>query len=149
MAGYKRLAGNGISRFVKLCIDSWILNERVIIDIFEQMSAGRSCYAGNYWFENSQTSLSTDIFFVDTEFGNVFEKFEWDGAYYETSMYKTLASMNSNIVLIESREPVVPNNRFSVKSLNWTMSHNIRDNLKAYWDYEKGSMSFIRRADLD
>ncbi len=137
IAGYRKLVGNGVTKFVKLCIDSWLLNEDVVIEIFKQMSSGRCCYAGNYWFENSRTSLSTDIFFVDIEFGNVFEGFDWDGSYYETSMYSTLVSMNSNILFIGPREPVVPHNRFAVKALDWTMSHDVRENLKNFWDFQK------------
>lgn len=134
LAGYNYLKNTSqTNRYVKLCIDSWLLNENIIIEIFNGMHKNQSCYAGNYWFENSKNSLSTDIFFVDLNHGNIFEKFEWDGDHFETSMFKTLQKMNGIVSIISSREPVHPHNRFACDSLQWTMSHEIKENLNQLW----------------
>jgi molybdopterin-guanine dinucleotide biosynthesis protein A len=50
--------------FVKLSIDSWLLKEDVILDIFNHMEQNNICYAGNFWNTNHQ--LSVDIFFINT-----------------------------------------------------------------------------------
>lgn len=126
---------NGVSKFVKLGIDSWLLNEDIVIDIFNELDSKQACYAGNYWFENSQESLSTDIFFSNIEYGNIFENFIWDGKYFETSLFASIKKMNSKILIINEREPVHPANRFKVIPLSWTMSHSLKENLSEYWHY--------------
>jgi hypothetical protein len=136
LAGYNFLKHNGSNRFIKLSIDSWLLDEHKIIEIFDFMERQKSCYAGNYWFSEDSQSLATDIIFSCINHGNIFENFSWDGQYFETSMFSTIVKINSNITIIEDRKPVVPRFRFECPSLSWAMHHDLKDNLQALWLYK-------------
>ncbi len=137
LAGYACLKNNGVSRFLKLGIDSWLMDDSIIYKIFRSMSQSKSAYAGNYWFAENTPSLSTDIIFADLNFGNIFEKFEWDGRFFETSLYTTILKNKLKISFIQERIPVEPENRFECSSLKWTMEHDLKKNLINFWKYKE------------
>lgn len=137
MAGYRQLKGNGVTRFIKIAIDSWLLDEDVLFKIFEGLEINQSAYAGNYWFSENSPSLATDIIFTDTRFGNIFENFKWDGNYFESSLYKTVLDNSFKISIISERIPANPNHRFNCKKLGWTMSHELIENLENLWKFQK------------
>jgi FkbM family methyltransferase len=124
-------------KFVKLSIDSWIIDEDVIISTFQNLSRNKSCYAGNFW--STTNELSTDIFFVDEESGELFNNFVIseqeaqqvkDGLIIaENIMIRAVFNTNKNIVLIREREPVHPNNRFKCEELLCTMEHDLNENI--------------------
>ena len=136
LAGYKYFKGNGVNRFLKIGIDSWILDDKVIYEIFRSLESSQSSYAGNYWFAENTPSLATDIIFADTTYGNIFEAFEWDGVYFETSLFNTVVKNNLKISFITERVPIDPLNRFKCDKLNWVMEHDLKKNFESYWKYK-------------
>lgn len=123
--------------FVKLSIDSWLLNENVILNIFNHMDQNHICYAGNFWNTNYQ--LSVDIFFIDKNNGDFLESFKeqhqnienlkYGGSALENILFDSIHSKQYKYSIIEDRNPVHPNNRFCCMSLGWTMSHELKENL--------------------
>ena len=101
------------------------------------MENDESCYAGNHWFSENDQSLATDIIFANTSYGNIFESFEWDEQFFETSLYSTMVKNNYKASIIKERIPVVPNYRFSCESLKWTMEHDLKSNLKSLWAHQE------------
>jgi hypothetical protein len=123
--------------FVKLSIDSWLLKEEVILDIFTYMEQNKICYAGNFWNTNYQ--LSVDIFFIDKNHGdfltsfkeqkNNIENLKHGGSALENIIFDTINSKGYKYTIIKDRDPVHPDNRFCCHSLGWTMSHKLEENL--------------------
>jgi hypothetical protein len=123
--------------FVKLSIDSWLLKEEIILDIFEYMDKNNIFYTGNYWNTNYQ--LSVDIFFIDKNNGNFLENFKeqsinienlkYGGSALENILFDTVTSKQYKYTIIKDREPVHPNNRFCCIPLGWTMSHELEENI--------------------
>jgi tetratricopeptide (TPR) repeat protein len=140
LAGYHFLKSNGVSRFIKIGIDSWLLDEGYLARIFAEMESEESAYAGNYWLpeENyySKLSLSTDIIIANTRFGDIFEKFSWDQMGFETSLYKTITNNSFKVTFLEERNPVHPYNRFACKGANWVMSHSYKENYMNWLNYK-------------
>lgn len=135
MEGYKFLVDKDVESdlFVKLSIDSWLCDEDVINKIFSNMRHFRVPYGGNNW--DTPEQLSTDIFFANIAYGNLFESFRFDGAILENAMYNSVARLGGRFYRINEREPVHLNNRFSCETLGWTMSHDLNENrnfLKRY-----------------
>ena len=137
LAGYSKLKTNGITRFIKIAIDSWLMDENVIIEIFKGLENNKSAYGGNYWFSENSASLATDIIFADIRYGDIFENFTWDGLYFESSLYQTIKKNNFKVSFINERIPANPTYRFDCEKLNWTMSHSILDNLDKLWKFKK------------
>jgi hypothetical protein len=129
VAGYNRLVERGVFRFVKIGVDSWMLDESVIVKIFERMEKSRCGYAGNRW-NGGEDSLATDIIFCDARFGNVFEGLSLDGfPAFEQAMYGACLRKKIKILFLDGRNPVHPFNRHEVESYKWTMHHRLSDNL--------------------
>jgi len=126
---------NDSTLFVKLSIDSWLMNEKVLIDIFHYCKTYRVPYAGNYWNTNAQ--LSTDIFFADIAYGNVFEELKPDGPVFENCMFNAVARLGGRFYILHPREPVHPDNRNECKALNWVMYHELEKNVEIWNDYKE------------
>jgi hypothetical protein len=126
MAGY-RLRRH--QRIVKLSIDSWLLDESVIVNIFRRLESEQKPYAGNYWHSNWQGSLSTDVIFADLRFGNIFKGWNDARPSMEDSMWRQLTRLGKKPLLIEERHPIHFANRFACAKLRWTMEHDLQRNL--------------------
>jgi len=140
LLGYNYLKSNGFSKFIKISIDSWLLNDLKLVDIFKFMEAQQSAYAGNLWFSEQSPSLATDIIIADTRFGNIFESFAWDNHFFETSLFSTIIKNQFHALILKHRVPVVPDFRFCCPGLDWIMDHDLKKNLEYLWAY-KNSMS--------
>jgi len=137
IGGYNHLKNNNVKRWIKLSIDSWLLDEQKIIDIFNIMENEDMVYAGNKW--TGEPWWSTDIFFARENDFEFMKKF-CEGAlhYIENIDYsiegwiRNLAVSNGKYYIIPDREPIQGNfgNRFYVDSLSWTMKHDLRENIE-------------------
>jgi len=119
---------NDNPRFLSMCVDSFLMDEDVIIRIFNEMEAGRCGYAGNNWNHEGEPTLATDIIFADLRFGNVFE-FDQVGMEIEFWMYNHCMKKGIKPLIIKERIPVHPDNRFQCEKLKWTMHHTLKENL--------------------
>jgi hypothetical protein len=129
LAGYENLLHNEIFRFVKIGADTCLLDEDIIISIFDDMARKRCGYAGNNWHEG-QTSLATDIIFADLRFGNAFEGLTLKGyPAYEWAMYGQCEKRKIKAMIIKDRVPVHPDNRNECEKLKWTMHHELDKNI--------------------
>lgn len=63
--GYDFLKKNGTTNWIKLSVDSWLIDEDKIINIFEDLESKNCVYANDKWY--SHINLSTDIFFANKE----------------------------------------------------------------------------------
>lgn len=131
--------------YIKLAVDSWLLNEEVILDIYDLMiNRYKVPYGGNYW--NTKTQLSTDIFFLNTIDVDILDLFKIEDQHNETKalsegrinveslLHRAVAAVGGNFYLIRAREPVHPNNREICPRLCWTMSHDLNENIR-YLNY--------------
>jgi SAM-dependent methyltransferase len=127
-SGYAHLKSNGTARFIKIGIDSWLLDENSIIDIFNRMEKEQACYAGNWW---GGSSLSTDIMFVDTRYGDPLEKLTGVNSVssFESFMFKALEGAKFKYYVIPEREKVHSENRYKCDKLHWCMFHNLNENI--------------------
>jgi hypothetical protein len=127
-------------RWVKLSVDSWLLNEKKILDIFNEMENKNSGYAGQFWNPDNK-DISTDIMFVDTRFGNIFEIMKNNTFQnnkknkMEKYVYNLLIENNIKIHFIPERYPVHWENREKCEKLNWTMSHDLQENINCVKKY--------------
>jgi hypothetical protein len=115
-------------RYVITCIDSWLLDESAILRIFETMERTKCCYAGNWWDEHN-AAVSTDIWFLDTRWGNPWPCIEWDGNWVEGSVFKAVSKVG-RILIIPDREPVHWENRYECPALKWVMHNDLESNLR-------------------
>lgn len=141
MSGYNhfRTINDGF-RFIKTGVDTFLLDEDMLVHIFEVMERESACYAGNPWHGNDSESLSTDIIFLDTRFGNPLNPphgMERDGADFEKRMWQSMRHRNLKCLTIQQRNPVHPNNRLECAALKWTMHHQLENNIENMkrWDY--------------
>jgi hypothetical protein len=128
-------------RWVKLSVDSWLLNEEKILDIFKKMEENKCGFAGQYWNPDNK-DISTDIMFVDTRFGNILEimknnTFQNNNKKnkMEKYVYNLLIENNIKIHFIPERYPVHWENREKCEKLNWTMSHDLQENINCVKKY--------------
>lgn len=130
------------TRFIKIGVDSWLLNEDVILDIFHKMELEQAGYGG-IWWDSHQDDISTDIFFVDTRFGNAFDVMIQNDVpdhltpRLELYMRQILDFTKIKIHLIMDRWPSWSQFRWSCEKLGWTMSHNLEENIKFKNNYNK------------
>jgi hypothetical protein len=144
IGGYNLLKNNGINKWIKICVDSWLLDEQKIIDIFNIMEKNEFVYAGNKW--GGDNYFSTDIFFAIDDNFKFMKKFT-EGAinYIENIDYsiegwmRTLAVNSNKYYIIPEREPIIGTygNRFFVENLSWTMKHDLKDNIEQTNQYLK------------
>ncbi len=133
LAGYNHhWMTNSDHRFIKIGIDTFLLNEQPIIEIFDRMEKAEACYAGNRWGNESEPSLATDIIFLDTRFGNPLcppDGMEEDGPQYEFWMWNSVHKNKLKIISIDERIPVHPNHRLEFLQFSWTMHHQLENNI--------------------
>lgn len=144
IGGYNLLKDNGVKYWIKISIDSWLLNEDKILNIFDIMEKNNYVYAGNRW--TGDAWFSTDIFFSrDNEF-NFMNKFANGAIHYITQVdysiegfIANLAKQSGKYYIIPEREPVRGNygTRYIVEALDWTMSHNLSDNINFLNSYRE------------
>lgn len=126
-------AKNDTFRFIKIGIDTFLLDESKLIKIFNVMEQEQACYAGNRWGFEEENSYSTDVIFMDTRFGDPFNLpygLEKEGPAYEWWLYDSIQRRNLKIHIIEERRPVHPDNRNKCEALKWTMHHQLENNLE-------------------
>ena len=116
-------------RFLNICIDVFMLDEDVIIGIFNAMEKGKFGYAGNRWAHEKEPTLATDIIFADIRFGNVFE-FDRVGPAFEWWMNQHCLKNGIKPLFLKDRIPVHPNNRHQCEKLKWTMHHTLKQNME-------------------
>lgn len=154
LGGYDYLKNNENHLWVKLCADTWMVDEDKLIQILDELEKTSCAYIGNYWYIHQ--NLSTDIFFSNTKIYNIFEdmrthKVEFFDYLYETKnphgleMYVGFLSRVYDRLIIENREPLsAASTRWEVKPLGWTMKHNIEDNINFIKTYvpDGGKVTF-------
>jgi hypothetical protein len=132
--------------FIKLSIDSWLLNENIILNTFDQMLKNNIAYAGNYW--NNSSQLSSDICFINENVIDFFDPLEnictdiyknnpsGIGTALESMFYYIVTNSNNKYYIFPQREPVHDDFRFKCHELNWTMSHDLKENIDYLLKYE-------------
>lgn len=134
VAGYNQLKANGVNRWIKIGIDSWLLDEDKVLEIFVRMEKNKHGYGG-IWWDSHKDDISTDIFFVDTNFGDVFTKMQLEDypdkyiPRMELYMAHLLQTHGITTEILHERWPTWSQFRFSCPQLGWTMSHNLQENL--------------------
>lgn len=153
VGGYEYLKNNGVKNWIKLSIDSWLLDELKIVQILNEMKAQNCSYAGNYW--HSHRNLSTDIFFANTEINNIFEDLQFHGKQFFDYLYEIknpsglelfmgfIASQYDHLIIMD-REPLSPDNtRWFADKLGWTMSHVLETNLEFLKNYKPNNNTVL------
>lgn len=145
IAGYEFLKKNNVTNWIKLSVDSWLIDEDKVIEIINFLENNNCVYGGNIWY--SHINLSTDIFFVNTKIKNIFEDMKTHGQkfldwLYEKKIPTGLENLMRYIVIpydhaiIMDREPIDANlTRWMCPKLGWCMSHNLDTNLKFLVNY--------------
>jgi len=121
--------------FVKLSVDSWLLNEDVILETFKTMQEAKTPYGGSCW--SNQIQLSTDIFFADTRYGNIFEELKFDDCLLEYCMYNAVRRLGKGHLTIKRRNSQSATDSIKCNSLNWVYSHDLDFNLMKMKEYFK------------
>jgi len=146
LAGFNTLKTNGCTRFIKIGADCWLLDDSKIVEIFNKMEEQQACYGGNWWVK--QGYLSSDIFFVDTRFGNIFDLLKLNVSYENTlgRIFDSNIHLKKYIIpergvngIVDDRGPF----RWRCAELNWTMSHNYEDNLRIMHEFFKTRASEV------
>jgi len=136
--GYKKLSEDSVvPRYVKMTGNTWLMDEDVIINIFNEMENRKAAFGGNHWHFNLEGSLSADIFFADTRFGNVFKAIDAKPKDFEVVLFDTLRKIKSTPYIIEGRDPVYYNNLHECKTLKWAMHSNIGKNFECFQEWVK------------
>lgn len=145
LEGYNALKNNGVNSWVKICVDSWLLNEDKIIQIIDFIDNNDCVYAGNYWY--THINLSTDIFFANTKKNNIFNDLINYGPQFLDWLYSNkiptgLENLMRYIVIpydhaiIMDREPLAADTtRWMCPKLGWCMSHDLSTNIKFLNEY--------------
>jgi hypothetical protein len=145
MSGYNFLKNNGVNNWVKLSVDSWLIDEDKIINIFEELESQECVYAGNIWY--AHINLSTDIFFANTKKYNIFEDLEKHGKeFLDWLYYNKIPTGFENLMryiviphdylIINDREPLnADKTRWMCPELGWAMSHDLGTNISFYEKY--------------
>jgi hypothetical protein len=145
--GYLDLKSKNVdTRYIKIGIDSWLLDEDKLIEIFNKMEESQCGYSG-IWWDSHKDDISTDIFFVDTRFGNIFEKMLQvdvpDSLIHrlEVYMYNLLNLHNIKIHFLLERWPTWSQYRWQCPTLGWTMSHDLQENINFLNEFRKNESS--------
>jgi hypothetical protein len=146
VGGYEFLKNNNVQNWVKLSVDSWLIDEDIIIQILQEMKNKKCAYAGNLWY--SKHRFSTDIIFANTEINNIFEDFKTHGKAFFDFLYeikspggfeefmKFIGEQYDRLIIMD-REPLTPNiTRWGVDKLGWTMKHDLHANIEFYNNYK-------------
>lgn len=140
--GYKYLKEKtNTSRWIKIGIDSWLLNEDVLISKFNEMEKNICGYAG-VWWNDAKDDISTDIFLADTLMGNVFEHMlkhdvpDHLTPRFEVYMKEVLQAYGIRSLILQERHPCWADYRWKCPALGWTMSHKLQENLEFLKNYK-------------
>ena len=145
---------NNNNLWIKLSVDSWLLDEDKIIKIFELMQEHDCPYGGNIWY--IRQNMSTDICFFDTSKYNLLQEISdhhtsfFDHLHaivnphgFEHLMY--FISRQYNQLIIANREPLdASTTRWCVPDIGWTMYHDISKNINFLSQYNKQKSSNIK-----
>jgi hypothetical protein len=144
IGGYNFLKNNGVSKWIKISVDSWLLDEDKILDIFDIMDKNDQVYAGCRW--TGDPWWSTDIFFSRDNDYHFMEKFTSTAINYITTVDYSIERCIADVAkgygkyyMIPERDPVPGNygTRFVVDALGWVMYHDLNENLKYLEEYKK------------
>ena len=130
--GFNHLKGNGVNRWIKLSVDSWLCKEKVIHDLFALMTNCGYHYCGNVWKKNPG-AFSTDVIFADTYFMDTFAKNYAPGKKFILEKYcNDVANWVGKWYIIPERIGHTDDDghRDSCPALGWTMSHDLKKNLE-------------------
>ena len=117
--GFNALKNNGIHRWIKLSVDSWLCNEQVIFTLLDLMDSKKLHYIGSDW---DKTGFSTDIMFADSIFMNEF---------VNNITNIKLEKHCKNIAHKLGFYHIIPNRGRSLNTtLGWTMQHDLKKNLE-------------------
>jgi hypothetical protein len=145
MLGYDFLKTNGVNNWIKLSVDSWLIDEDKIINILEELDSQNCVYAGNIWY--THINLSTDIFFANTKNNNIFEDLKNHGKEFLDWLYNNKIPTGFenlmryivipyNYLIIKGREPLDSDKtRWMCPELGWSMSHDLNTNISFYEKY--------------
>jgi hypothetical protein len=139
LKGYDLLKSNNINNWIKLSVDSWLLDEDKIIQIMDFLENENCVYGGNIWY--SHINYSTDIFFANTNEINIFEDLKTNGVKFLDWLYdKKIPTGLENLMrymvipynhaIIVDREPLdADSTRWMCPKLGWCMSHCLETNI--------------------
>ncbi len=131
LAGYNAFQQrNNWQRFIKTGIDTFLLDEQKLVDIFVEMERRECAYAGNRWDNEKSNTYATDIIFLDTAFGCPFDG-DWNqrAPSFEGQMWENMVSRQLKAHIIPQRVPVHFDNRLQCEALRWTMQHELYKNV--------------------
>ena len=139
MAGLKyfKAIENEENRFLKLSSYTWPLDEDKIISIFETLTEVKKPYAGNWWHNNLEGSLSVDFFCMDLSYGNIFEKVTSIVNDSEVTVYHLLKDKGKTPYIIPERNPLLWNNYYACDALRLTAHKKLDLNLKYVKELQK------------
>jgi hypothetical protein len=144
--GYEFLKKNNVKNWIKLSVDSWLLDEKKLIEILNFMNENSFAYGGNIWY--SHINLSTDIFFANTQKNNIFEDLKLHGKKFLDWLYeKKIPTGFENLMryvvipydhfLILDREFLEDDNhRHECGTLGWCMFHKLENNINFMKKYK-------------
>jgi hypothetical protein len=146
IGGYELLKNNNVTNWIKLSVDSWLLDENKIKQIVDFLDNEDCVYGGNEWY--SHINLSTDIFFANTKKHNIFEDLKIHGKHFlDWLYYKQIPTGLENLmryivipydyVIIMDREPLTSDGtRWLCPELGWCMSHCLETNVEFLENYK-------------
>jgi hypothetical protein len=122
---------NDFPRFVKIGIDTFLLREDKIIEIFKQLEEKELPCASQQW-EMPGITLYSDVFFCDTRFGNIFRELPYDkNENFERKLDMAVKKIGKGYL------PIL--REFSKErdlNLGWVFSHAIEQNAEAFKNFK-------------
>jgi hypothetical protein len=145
MAGvnYFKNTENKNKKFLKLSAYVWPLDENKIIEIFDKLDTLKKPYAGNFWHNNLEGSLSADFFCLDLACGNILENVTDITNDSEVTLNTLLRKRNKSPYIIPERNPVLYNNYFRCDGLRLTACKHLEENLKYLMEIVKKTEEVI------
>ena len=135
VGGFNKLKSTGCDKWIKLSVDSWLCDEKVVIGLLNKMTEQNYHYAGCKWY-NRDNQYSTDIIFADTLFMQKFTDYIMASPQRKIDLEHVAAGIAKQIggaYMIPER--TLPPHRCICPPLGWTMQHELKKNvefLKAY-----------------
>lgn len=128
VGGFRKLKDNGVNRWIKLSVDSWLCREQVVVDLLMRMELNHYHYMGSKWYGRSN-QYSTDIMFTDTMFMQRFTDFIAANPKRKNNLEYYAAWTAGRLggaYMIPGR--VFPPVRLA-PALGWTMQHDLKNNV--------------------
>jgi hypothetical protein len=118
--GFNVLKNNGVHKWIKLSVDSWLCIEEAIVHLLNVMEKEKLHYIGSDW---DKTGYSTDIMFMDTMFIQSFVNSFKPGIKLEQQCKHVAQNLGFY--------KIIPNRGRSLNTdLGWTMQHDLQKNLE-------------------